>query len=101
MESLTKENIWNEVEEKYPNITALQFNKKVEELAKPKINAIFNSIWGDQKSIIDAAEKYKKIPLDYDDPEARQILNQILKEAGGDRSKARQIATQKGYKIGK
>lgn len=90
-----------EVEEKYPNISALQFNKKVEELAKPKVNALFNSVWDEQKSVLDQAESRKGVPLDYDDPQDRQILDQILKEANGNRTRAREIAKKKGYKIGK
>lgn len=98
---LIREEAAQEVEEKYPNITALQFNKKIDEIAKPKIEALFNSIWGEQKAVLDQAEALKQIPLDYDDPQGRQILDQIMKEAGGDRSKARQIAKKKGYTVGK
>ena len=97
---LLREEAAAEVEEKYPNISALQFNKKVDELLKPKLNDLFDNIWGDQKSIIDQSEARKKIPLDYDDPEGKQILDQILKEAGGNRVRAREIAKKKGYTIG-
>jgi len=97
---LLREEAAAEVDEKYPNISALQFNKKVDKLLQPKLNDLFDNVWGDQKSIIDQSEARKKIPLDYDDPEGRQILNQILKEAGGNRVKAREIAKKKGYTIG-
>ncbi len=90
-----------EVENKFPELGVLQFNKKVEELAKPKLNALANRIIDEQKSFIKDAENRKKIPLDYDDPEGRQILDQIFKEAGGDKKKAREIAKKKGYQIGK
>ena len=98
---LIKEEAAQEVEEKFPNISALQFNKKVDEIAKPKINALFNNIWEDQKYALDQAENRKNIPLDYDDPEGREILNQILIEAGGNKTRAREIAKKKGYIIGK
>lgn len=98
---LIREEAAQEVEEKHPNISALQFNKKIDEIAKPRIDALFNSIWGEQKAVLDQAEALKQIPLDYDDPEGKQILEQIMKEAGGDRNKARQIAKKKGYTIGK
>ena len=98
---ILREEAAQEVEEKYPNITALQFNKKVDEILKPKVDSLFNSVWGDQKSALDQAEASKKIPLDYDDPEGRQIHIQIMKETGGDRSKARDLAKKKGYTIGK
>ena len=45
------------------------------------------------------AEKYKLIPLDPNDPEAKQISDQIIKEARGNRNKAREIAIKKGYKL--
>ncbi len=98
---LIREEAAQEVDEKYPNITALQFNKKVEELSKAKSDALFNVVWDEQKSVLDQAENLKKIPLDYEDPEGRVILEQIMKEAGGDRNKARQIAKKKGYTVGK
>lgn len=97
---LIREEAAAEIEEKYPDVSALQFNKKVEELAKPKIDVLFNNIWDDQKASLDQAENRKKIPLDYNDPESRQILDQIMKEAGGNRDKARQIAKKKGYIVG-
>lgn len=98
---LIREEAAQEVEEKFPNITALQFNKKIAEIAQPKIDALFNTIWGEQKAVLDQAEALKKIPLDYDDPQGKQILDQIMKEAGGNRNKAREIAKKKGYIIGK
>jgi len=98
---ILREEAASEIEEKYPNITALQFSKKVDEVVKPKVDALFNTVWGDQKAVLDQAESRKKIPLDYDDPEGREILEQIMKEAGGDRKKAREIANKKGYTIGK
>lgn len=88
-----------EVEEKYPNLSALQFNKKVDEIAKPKIDKLFNSVWDEQKSILDQAERRKEIPLDPKDPEDYSILKQLLMEAGGDKQKARDIAKKKGYKF--
>jgi hypothetical protein len=90
-----------EVEKNYPHLGVLEFTKKVNELAKPKIDALANRIIDEQKYFIKDAENRKKIPLDYDDPEGRQILDQILQEAGGNRAKARDIAKKKGYTIGK
>lgn len=98
---LIREEAAAKVEENHPNISALQFSKKVDELAQPKINELFNSIWDEQKHVLDQAENRKNIPLDFDDPDDKQILEQILKEAGGNRVKAREIAKKKGYTIGK
>lgn len=97
---LIREEAAQEVDDKFPDISALQFNKKVEEIAKPKIDNLFNSVWGETKAILDNAEAKKKTPLMFDDPEDNQILAQIMKEAGNNKQKARQIAKQKGYTIG-
>ncbi len=79
----------------------LQYRKELDRRAKPKLESLFNRTLDTQKAIIKDAENMKKIPLNYDDPEGRTILEQIMKEAGGDRNKARQIAKKKGYTVGK
>lgn len=89
-----------ELEEEGKNFGILQFRKEVDKRAKPKLEALFNKILDEQKAIIQDSENHKKLPLQYDDPQDRMILQQIMKEAGGDRSKARKIAKQKGYEIG-
>jgi len=94
---IIREDAAQEVDEKYPDIGIFQFRKKVEEIAKPKLNALFNKILDDQKSIIKSAENKKRIPLDPTDPQDLEIADQILKEAGGDRQKARKLAKEKGY----
>jgi len=86
-----------EIDEKYPNIKALQFNKKVDELAQPKIDKLFNSIWEEHKSILDQAERKKEIPLDSNDPEDYKIMTQILIESGNNTQKAFENAKKKGY----
>lgn len=91
----------SEVEKENPSLGVLEFQKAVNAKAKPKLNSLANRIIDEQKSFIRDAENRKKIPLDYSDPESRQILEQILKEAGGDRNKARKIAKDKGYIVGK
>lgn len=96
---LLREEAASEVEQRYPNLSALQFNKKVEEVMEPKMDALFNSIWDQQKSIINDAENRKKMPLDPADPEDKKIMQQILKEAGGDKTKAKQLAKKKGYSV--
>lgn len=77
----------------------LQFNQELEKKAKPKLDALFNQILDEQKSIIDNAEKRKQLPLDANDPEDQQVIDQILKEAGGDFKKAEKLALRKGYKF--
>lgn len=94
---ILREEAAQEVEENYPELSALKFNKKVEELLQPKINALFDSTWGEQKAIIDQAEARKKLPLDPSDPDDLNIMQQIKKEAGGDKAKAKAIAKKKGY----
>jgi len=98
---LIREEAAYEIDRDYPNIGALAFSKKVADLTKEKMDGLFNNVWDEQKSVMDQAERRKNLPLEYDDPEDRQILDQILKEAGGNRVKAREIAKKKGYTIGK
>jgi hypothetical protein len=88
-----------EVEEKYPNLGVLQFSKKVDELAKPKLEKLFNHILDEQKSILNQAEKRKQLPLNLKDPEDRKIMNEILIEAGGNPDRALKLAKEKGYKF--
>jgi|SRR5271166_1129977 len=86
-----------EIEAEGKDIGVLQFRKEVEKRAKPKLDALFNKILDEQKSIIKDAENRKKIPLDPTDPEDKQIALQIMQEAGGNRTKARELAKKKGY----
>lgn len=94
---ILREEAAQEVEDKFPELTALKFRSKVEELLQPKINALFNSTWGEQKAVIDQAEARKKLPLDPNDPDDLSIMQQIKKEAGGDKEKAKALAKKKGY----
>ncbi len=96
---LLREEAAEEVERKYPNLSALQYNKKVEELMEPKMNALFNTIWDQQKSVINDAENRKKMPLDPSDPEDKKIMQQIFKDAGGNITKAKKLAKEKGYTV--
>lgn len=75
----------------------LQFQKEVEKRAQPRLDALFNQILDEQKSIIQNAENRKNIPLDLNDADDKKIAEEILKEAKGNRNKAREIAKKKGY----
>lgn len=77
----------------------LQFQAELEKRAKPRLDALAKSIWEEQKAIIDAAERRKDIPLDYNIPDDKKIVDAILQEANGDKVKAREIAKNKGYKF--
>jgi len=77
----------------------LEFRKQVGKKAKPKLEALFHKILDDQQAIIKDAENRKNIPLDINDPDDVQIISQIMKEAKGDKKKAKEIATKKGYKF--
>ena len=70
---------------------------EVEKKAKPKLEALFNQILDDQKAIIQSAENKKKIPLDINDPDDMKIAEALIKESGGNRTKARELAKKKGY----
>ncbi len=77
----------------------LAYQQRLDEIASPKMKALFDQILDEQKSIIQNAENRKKVGLDLNDPEDLQIIDQILKEAGGDPYKAKKLAEKKGYKL--
>jgi hypothetical protein len=76
----------------------LQFAQEVEKLASPKLNALFDQILDEQKSIIDSAERRKNLPLDLNDPDDIKIIDSLLEEANGNATDAKKLATKKGYK---
>jgi hypothetical protein len=94
-----REEVAEEIEAEGKPLGVLQFRKEVERRSKPKIEALFNNILDEQKSIINNAETRKKVPLIAGDPEDDKIAQQILKEAGGNPKKARELAKKKGYTI--
>jgi hypothetical protein len=77
----------------------LQFDQEVEKLAKPKLEKLFHDIIDEQKSIINAAERKKELPLDLNDPDDVKIIDAILQEANGNAKEAERIAKKKGYKF--
>lgn len=88
-----------EVERQFPNIGILEFNKKVDELSHEKMKNLFDKILDEHKFVIEQAEKRKNIPLDKYNPEDKQIMDQIMIEAGEDPKKAFELAKKKGYKF--
>jgi hypothetical protein len=76
-----------EVEEKFPGIGILQFEKKVEELAKPKLDELLKKITNEYKTVTEEAEKNL----------TAEQAKALVKEAGGDKNKAREIAKKRGY----
>ncbi len=96
---LIKEEAAAEIEKEMPNLGLLQFRREVDKRAKPKMEAIFNQILDEQNSVIKDAENRKKIPLDMNDPQDKQVAMQILQEVGGDKIKARELAKKKGYTL--
>ena len=60
------------------DLGVLQFEKEVEKIAKPKLEALFNQILEEQKAVIDSAERKKEVPLNINDPEDKQIIEQIF-----------------------
>lgn len=96
---ILQEEAAQEVEDKYPNLGILQFKKKMNKLVKEKMDRVFDRIIDEHNFIFKQAETRKNIPLNPNDSEDVQILTQILKEAGGDKKKARKLATSRGYKF--
>lgn len=79
------------------DLGVLQFQKEVDKAAKPQLDALFNQILDEQKSIIQNAENRKQTPLDINDPDDKRIMQEILKEAKGDKNEAKKLAKKKGY----
>lgn len=97
---LIREQAALQLEEEGKNYSYLQYRNELEKRAKPKIDALFNRVLDQQQAVMKDAENMKKIPLRFDDPETHTILSQIMKEAKGVKSVAREIAKKKGYTIG-
>lgn len=96
---LIREEAAAEAEEKFPNLGILQFQRKVEELAKPKLDNLFKEILSDHKQILKDAEEIKKDKLDASNPGDREIITQLIKESNGDKDLARKKARKLGYKF--
>ena len=86
-----------ELEAEGKAVGVLGFDKEVRKRAKPKLEALSKKVIDDQAAIIKDAENRKGIALNPKDPDDRQIAEQIMKEAGGNRTKARELAKKKGY----
>lgn len=78
---------------------ALTFEEEVNKRAKPQLDALFEQVWNETKNVLDIAESRKKLPLDVNDPDDLQIIDQIIKEAGGNAKKAEELAKKRGYKF--
>jgi Skp family chaperone for outer membrane proteins len=96
---LIREEAAAEAELKYPDLGILQFQKKVEEIAKPKLKSLLNDMIADTKHVFDQAERRKSRPLDPNDPDDKEILIQFIKESNGDKNAARKKAKKLGYKF--
>lgn len=85
------------VEKNFPNLTALQFNKKVADETTKRSEALGKLVVDDIKNAMSQAETRKKIPLDPSNSEDLSIMQQILKDSGGNKMKAKEMAKKKGY----
>ena len=88
-----------ELEQEKPQLGLLQFENELAKRVKKKEELIFNKMMNSFNEVIGDAERIKSETLDEKNPEHVPIIKQILMEAGGDRAKAKKLATQKGYKI--
>lgn len=78
---------------------ALQFQKKVDQHSKERMEGLFNRILDQNQAIIKDAENLKNMTLDINNPEHIHIIDQILAEANGNWKEAEKIAKKKGYKF--
>ena len=94
---ILKEQATIEVEQENPNLSLLQFKKKVNERFNELVKPLSDQVINEHKAIIQDAEDTKRKPLDRNDPEGFKIINDIFQEAKGDRKKAFKIAEDRGY----
>lgn len=92
-----REEVASEMEEEGLNLPILQYKKELNRRLQPRITALSDRIIDENNAVIKDAENRKKIPLRADDPEGQEIIDQILKEVGGDPKKAAQRAKKLGY----
>ena len=88
-----------EMEAEGINYPLLTYQKELNKRVQPKLDALFNRILDEHKSVIQSAEIRKQIPLDVSDPEDKKIMESILKEAGGNKVKAKALTKKKGYTV--
>lgn len=86
-----------EMEAEGKNYPLLTYQKELDKRAKPRMDALFNRILDEHQAVIKDAENKKKMPLDIKNPEDKEIIQQIFKEAGNDAKKAEALAKKKGY----
>lgn len=94
---ILREEAASEIEEMGKPMSLLKFKEKVNAKFNEKMKALANTVIDEQKSIIQNAENKKKLPLTYSDPDDKEIIDQILKESGGNVKKAEELAKKKGY----
>lgn len=88
-----------EIDSEYPGLGLFEFNKKVANRTNEKMDAVAKDVIDQVKYVIDRAENRKNMPLDADNPEDAQIIDQLLEEAGGSEDRAIELAKKKGYKF--
>lgn len=94
---LLQEQAAEQVERDFPGLGALQYSKKVDEVAQKLAEPLFNKILDQHEAVIKDAENKKAIPLNPKNPEDLEIMKQIKAEAGGDKEAAKKLAKKKGY----
>jgi hypothetical protein len=95
---IIRANTASEVENEGKHLGALAFQQEVERRTKDKVKVQENRLIDELNSQVDLAEKRKKYgPLDYADPQDKQIIDQAKREAGNDRAKTEKLLLSKGY----
>ncbi len=94
---IIREDVAAEMEAEGKNYPLLTYQQELDKRAKPRMDALFNRILDEQQATIKDAENKKKMPLDIKNPEDKEIIQQIFKEAGNDPKKAEALAKKKGY----
>jgi hypothetical protein len=96
---LIKAEVAAEIDQNKPNLGILEFTKELNKRTKERMKSVSDQVIDDLTNVQKEAETQKSRSLDVSNPQDANIMTQILREAGGDVSKAYKIAEKKGYKV--
>lgn len=86
-----------EIDQEKKPMGILEYQQELNKRTKQKQSALFDRVLDEQEAIIKDAENAKKMPLNWANPEHKEIMTQIYNEAGKNIKKAREMAQEKGY----
>lgn len=86
-----------EIDKENKPMGIIEYQNELNKRAKEKQSLLFDRILDEQNAIIKDAENARKMPLNWANPEDKQVMMQIYKEADENFEEAKKIAKKKGY----